>query len=91
MAMPDQGGDSMGAESGSEPARRREESEPARPRHTVRVIAGQLAREGAGAAVEAVVGAWAPEWVEVVRVLVMAAPAAAGLRRRRGRGGRRRA
>ncbi|MFF4323770.1 hypothetical protein [Streptomyces sp. NPDC001568] len=91
MDTSDQGGDSMGAESGREPTQRREEPGSARPRRTVRMIAGQLAREATreatGVVVEAAVGAWAPEWVEVVRVLALAVPAAARLRRR----GRRRA
>ncbi|MDX2393774.1 hypothetical protein NJL88_27680 [Streptomyces sp. DK15] len=95
MSTSDQGGDSVGAESGRELARPHEDAQPARPRPTARVIARRVvreaAREVAGAIVEAAVGAWAPEWAEAARVLVVAAQAAGGFRRGRGRGGRPRA
>ncbi|MDA5284746.1 hypothetical protein [Streptomyces sp. Isolate_45] len=87
MSTSDQGGESTGAESGREPERRRPEPAPARPRPTARRLAGRVARAVVGDVVEVVVNAWAPEWAEVARVLVVAVPAVLALRRGRCRRG----
>ncbi|MGW2672352.1 hypothetical protein ACWC5F_30415 [Streptomyces sp. NPDC001272] len=86
MSMSEMGGESIGGESGREPAERSGEPAPRRRPTAARRVAAWAVKEFSAEAVEAVVSAWAPEWAETAGVLITAVRLAVHLRQ--GGGGR---
>ncbi|GLV87991.1 hypothetical protein Slala03_76800 [Streptomyces lavendulae subsp. lavendulae] len=86
MSTSEMGGESTGGESGREPAVPAGEPAPRRRWLGVLKRVGRVVEPFAGAAVQAAVSAWAPDWSDATEAVTQAVEVA--LRLRRGRGGR---